>query len=158
MSEKGRLMAFWNSLLELVKRRVKPHRDTVRRLAHRAKWWQYGDWRPGLYAAIAGLSQVIAVPLTTKYLVPQLVPCHYEFDQSIIVIVSDSPALLAVLSSGIHCAWSWACTTTSPAGSLRYNPSLCFQTFPFPHQNPELCYEGLAGLYSIGSRYNESRI
>src|SRR5262249_34112513 len=52
-------------------------------------------------------------------------------DQNTIVIASDSRSLLAILTSALHNAWAWA-MTTSLGDTFRYNPSLCFQTYPFP--------------------------
>jgi hypothetical protein len=49
----------WPDLIEIVKRRVKPERDLVKRKALRERWWQYADKRPGLYRAIASLPRVM---------------------------------------------------------------------------------------------------
>lgn len=46
----------WPDLLEIVANKVKPDRDEANRPAHRDRWWQFGDWRPGLFASISSLN------------------------------------------------------------------------------------------------------
>ena len=137
--------------LEMVRDRVKPHRDKANRDAHRERWWQYGDWRPGLYRAISTRNRVLAIALTTKYLAPQFVLSNHESDQSVVVIADDSNEVFGCLSSNIHNVWAWSLTTTSLAGSFRYNTTLCLQTFPFP----DLAY--LNNYNSIFTSYDQVR-
>lgn len=42
--------------LAIVRERVKPVRDKVRRKAHRERWWQFAETRPGLVAATRSLA------------------------------------------------------------------------------------------------------
>ena len=51
----------WPQLLAIVEEKTKPERDRQKRKALRKRWWQYAEKRPGLYAAIFGLQQVLAV-------------------------------------------------------------------------------------------------
>src|SRR6266542_7089502 len=49
----------WPDPLDVVRRRVKPERDSQKRKAIRQRWWQYADKRPGLYHSIAALDWVL---------------------------------------------------------------------------------------------------
>ncbi len=46
----------------IVLEKVKPERDLNNRQTRREKWWQYGERAPSLYAAVAGLKQVLVIP------------------------------------------------------------------------------------------------
>ena len=134
--------------LSIVRERVKPYRDTVNRKAHRERWWQYGDRRPGLYAALAPMSHVITIGITSKYCAFALVSARQVFDQTTVVITSDSKAHFGLLSSSIHTMWA---NTYGAAmgGSPRYNPSRCYATFA--------CPDNERVLQDLGARYHETR-
>jgi hypothetical protein len=55
----GEVAEDWPDLIEIVRQRVKPQRDTQKRDALRDRWWQYAEKRPGLYTAIKPLSRVL---------------------------------------------------------------------------------------------------
>lgn len=119
--------------LGIVRERVKPYRDTVNRKAHREKWWQYGDRRPGLFAAVAKLQRTLVVGLTSKHLAFEFVPTSYVYDQTTVVVATESFLDFAVLSSSIHQQWALA-NGANLGGTPRYNPSRCFTTFPMPRE------------------------
>jgi len=94
-------------------------------------WWQY--WRPRreLYQAISGKNRIIVLALTSKYIAPTFVPPNMVYDQTLICIPSESSFLFGVLQSWLHVNWAIQFGGTMGL-TLRYNPSRCFQTFPFP--------------------------
>jgi hypothetical protein len=119
--------------LDIVKTRVKPHRDTVNRKAHREKWWQFGDRRPGLSAECSMRDEVIACAMTTVEFKFARVPADWVFDQTVVIIAAHNVACYAVLESGIHKHWAYEMGAGfGSGGAPRYNPSRCFETFPFP--------------------------
>jgi len=115
--------------LTIINERVKPYRDTVKRKAHRERWWRYGDHRPGLFKAISDLKRVLVVGITSKHMMFEFVPGTYVYDQTTAVIASDSYAMFGILCSSIHNNWALA-NGADLGGTPRYNPSSCFQTFP----------------------------
>jgi hypothetical protein len=118
--------------MSYVRDRVKPYRDTVKRKAHRERWWQYGDWRPGLYAALQGSTHSIVVGMTAKYFAFRLLPSDYVFDQTTVAFPSDSWSLFAILMATLHSS-VWAREYGAKMGkSPRYNPTRCLETFPLP--------------------------
>lgn len=121
------------SAFEIVERLVKPEREKVNRKAHRERWWIYGDKRPALYAAIAGMKRVVAIARVSKTVVPAFVPTGQVPSEQAVVFAHDDEGHLGVLSSAFH--WWWAVThasTLGGPGNIRYTPSDVFETFPQP--------------------------
>jgi hypothetical protein len=52
--------------LEIVRREVKPNRDDNRRQHYRKVWWQFGEPRRAMRAALAGLPRYVAAGATNK--------------------------------------------------------------------------------------------
>ena len=128
--------ADWPDLLGIVEERVKPERAALpptnnwnRDVARR--WWQFGAARRGLGAAIAGSGRVLLTPQTSNvqgmvFLSPQMIYGH-----TLIIFSSDSYAAFAFLQSRVHQIWS-AFLGPTMKDDLRYTPSDCFETLPFP--------------------------
>lgn len=121
----------WPDLMNIVEARVKPARSTVKRDAHRLRWWQYGDARPGLYRATADLGRILVCGQTSKYRSFTFLPNRMVYDQKLIVFPFTSYAAFTSLSSRIHEAWALFFGSTLEDRPV-YTPSDCFETFPFP--------------------------
>lgn len=116
---------------EWVKEKVKPQRMKVRRKAHKEKWWQYGDKRPGMRKAISKLKKYIAMPGHSKWFIPVIVPSDWlPYVNSSFAIASDDYYLLGILTSKLHRDWVYAQSSTIKADT-RYTNTTCFETFPF---------------------------
>jgi hypothetical protein len=133
--------------LSIVRERVKPYRSSVNRKAHRDRWWRYGDWRPGLYSKADKLESVFVVGLTSKHLSFAKVSSQIVFDQTTAVVTTDDMSMFAVLSSTIHQAWALE-YGANLGGTPRYNPSRCFEPFPF---TTSIC------LRDIGFEFDSAR-
>ena len=141
--------------LEIVEERVKPHRDAVNRKAHRERWWQFGDRRPGLVGACVDHEKVIACAMTTVDFKFAWVPSSWVFDQTVVVIVPDCTECYGVLESLIHKTWAYELGSGfGSGGAPRYNPSRCFETFPFPRTATK---EERALLAKVGDSYHKHR-
>jgi methylase of polypeptide subunit release factors len=117
--------------LSRVERLVKPERARHRRAAHRDRWWHYGDKRPALYAAIAGLNRVIVITSVSKTVMPVMLPTGIIYSHALFVFSYDDNAHFGLLSSGFH--YWWAVTHASTMRTdVRYTPTDCFETFPQP--------------------------
>ena len=119
------------TLMEIVRRKVKPYRNTVKRKAYRLKWWQYAERQPSLYGAISNLNRVIVCSQTSKYRVFTFLSSKYIFDQKLVVITFEEFAALAILHCRIHEIWALFFGSTMKDDPV-YTPTDCFQTFPFP--------------------------
>lgn len=149
LEEAGR----WPDLLNIVRERVKPDRDQVRREAHRKYWWHFGDKRPALYAAIAPLSRCLVTSIHSKHLVLARVSPRQVFSHALVVFPLDCFSAFAVLQSRVHEPWA-RLLSSSLEDRLRYSASDCFETFPFPQPDPRAV---IPPLEAIGERLYEAR-
>jgi hypothetical protein len=144
--------------------RVKPYRqsllNTKPKLAQ--KWWIYEANPKGLHDAIGRsqhfrggatrpvLERVLAIARVSSTNAFTFVPTNQVFDCALIIVASDDYGLFAVLQSSIHFVYAWQ-HGGKMKSDLRYSPTMCLATFPFPHSAT------LGELRSIGKSFNDSR-
>lgn len=131
LEEAGR----WPKLLSIVRQRVKPVRDGLRdhgvdRL-HKRRWWQFANTRPELRAAVASLPRCLVAPRVSKHLCFAFQPPGRVWSDQLCVFAIADYARFAVLQSRVHEPWARTHSSTFGEG-LRYTPSACVETFPFP--------------------------
>ncbi|MHC5541769.1 glycosyltransferase, partial [Singulisphaera rosea] len=141
----------WSELLEIVETKVKPYRDSVKRDAHRIRWWQYGERRPGLRKAIAGLERIMCVSRVGDKLSFAFLPGGMIYSEALVIFPTGSYAFFGLLQSRPHELWA-RFFGSSMKDDLRYTPSDCFETFPFPEG-----WETRGELEAIGRQYYEYR-
>jgi hypothetical protein len=122
---------------EKVVRDVKPGRMRNNRSVYREYWWQYGEKRPAMLAAIAGMGRVIVVARHSSYVMPVFVSSSQVLSDAVNVFASQDSAMLALLSSGAHFYWTVSRTSTLKT-HIRYTPSNVFETFPLPGLTQDL--------------------
>ncbi|GIJ26838.1 DNA modification methyltransferase [Micromonospora qiuiae] len=118
--------------LDLVRERVKPVRDTNNRALYRNRWWQFGEARPGMRTALAGLTRYIATGRVGKRLLltwcePWTCPSDLVY-----VFAFDDDYSMGVLSSFTHSAFAWSQSSTLKR-DIRYTPTSAFLPFPWPY-------------------------
>ncbi len=123
--------ADWPELLAIVEEKAKPERDRQNRTALRERWWHYAEKRPGLYSAIAGLERVLAISRHGQHAAWALLPAGMVYAESIIVFPFSDHAAFCILQSRLHEIWA-RFFASSLEDRLRYTPSDCLETFPFP--------------------------
>jgi N-6 DNA Methylase len=141
----------WPDLIEIVERLVKPQRDLDDRPARRERWWRFGDSQPGLYRAIADLPDVLVTTRHAPHLIFAKLNTGAVFAESLLVFALASLSSFAALQCRVHEVWA-RFFASSMKDDLRYTPSDCFSTFPFP--------ENLAGndeLEAAGHAYYDHR-
>lgn len=122
----------WPDLMQIVKDKVKPIRDVQKRDALREKWWQYAEKRPGLFKAIAKLDRVLVISAQAyTHFVLAFLPSNRVFSHALCVIAIESYSDFCTLQSRVKEIWARFFSGTAMDLS-RYNPSDCFETFPFP--------------------------
>jgi len=114
----------------------------------RERWWLYERWRPELYQSISGMQRALAISLVSKHMIAAWEPVAFVFSHALGVIASDEDRLFALVQSTPHEEWARHCGSTLET-RMRYTPSDCFETFPFPSRFSTLGW--------IGSRYDERR-
>jgi hypothetical protein len=117
--------------LEIVRARVKPDREHVRRKPHRERWWLFGEARVGMRVALDGLPRFAAATRHGKRLLFAWCEANWIASDATVVVAIDDDYHFGVLSSTAHTAWAWACSSTLK-GDLRYTPTTAFATFPWP--------------------------
>jgi hypothetical protein len=123
--------ADWPELLEIIERRVKPERAKIKREARRRRWWRFGDRQPGLSRAIRVLPYVLAISRVSPQFGIARLPARMVFADSTVIFAFPNLAPFAVLQSRIHEIWARFFSSTLE-DRLRYAPSDCFESFPFP--------------------------
>jgi hypothetical protein len=147
----GEVAEDWPDLIGIVERRVKPHRDKQSRDALRKRWWQYAEKRPGLYRTIAPLERVIGMSRVSSNLAFAQLPVGIVYSIEANVFAYSNCAPFAVLQSRVHEIWA-RFFSSSMKDDLRYAPSDCFETFPFPPG-----YEADPALEVAGQTYHDHR-
>ena len=135
----------WPDLISIIREKVKPERDLVKRKVHRERWWQFGDKRPALYQSIASIKCCLVTLFTTKHLIFARLATDQVFANTLWVFPFENFSPFAVLQSRIHEAWA-RLLSSSLEDRLRYTASDCFETFPFPQPNPSMEIDELETL------------
>ena len=147
----------WPDLLTIVEERVKPARLALTKRSksghgHRAAvWWQFLHHAKELYAAVHGLERVLVTPQTSNVQALIFLPTTMVFGQTLIVFPFTEYSAFALLQSRYHQVWS-AFLGPTMKDDLRYTPSDCFETFPFPE-----CWETHPDLEAAGKGYYDFR-
>jgi len=143
--------ANWPELLEVVRSKVKPYRDSVNRDAHRLRWWQYGEKRPALRQAIRELDRVLVCSMVSKHHCFRFVLSNVICSHNVCVFATNAYSDFAILQSRTHEIWS-SFFSSSLEDRQGYRPTDSFETFPFP-----MHFETLPSLESSGQSYYDFR-
>ncbi len=123
----GPVATDWPDLLRIVEARVKGTRASH----STAPWWQFERLRPELYAAIAGLERVLVNSQVSAKVQFTFLPADMVYAHTANVYPFQTPAAFCSLQSRPHEIWA-RFFASSLEDRLRYTPSDCFETFPFP--------------------------
>lgn len=130
----------WPALIAIVEERVKPERDkkTSNAIALRQKkyWWRFRSDTPLLREAVSQLSQCLAACRVGSHISFSFQEPNQVFADSTNCFALEDWQSFGVLQSRIHEVWA-RFLGSSMKDDLRYNPSDCFETFPFPHHHHE---------------------
>ncbi len=141
----------WPDLMKIVDERVKPERLAQKDAGARIYWWRFIRPRPELHAVIAGLDRVLVVSRVGQQAAFTFLSTGMVFAESLIVFPLSSYAAFCALQSRPHEIWT-RFFGSSMKDDLRYTPSDCFETFPFPKG-----WENNSGLKAAGKKYYELR-
>ena len=141
----------WPALMAILEAKVKPERARKSQDMARWPWWQFWRARKDLYARIRGLPRVLALARVSQHLALAFVDVDMIHSEQLVLIADASDATFAVLQSRVHEIWA-RFFSSSLGDGLRYAPSDCLDTFPFP---PD--WRADAGLAALGARYHQHR-
>jgi hypothetical protein len=142
--------ADWPELLSILEQKVKPLRDQDNRETYRRYWWRFAERRSSLYAAITGLDRVLVVARVSQTCALTFLPRNMIYSLDLIVFVLP-PQAFTVLQARAHELWV-RFFGSSIKDDLRYTPTDCFQTFPFPEY-----WESSSRIAKTGRMYFEFR-
>ena len=146
--------ADWPDLLYIVQQRVKPERQNLKASwgsRPGTLWWQHVQPGKELRAAISGLDRVLAISRVGSHVAFAFLPNGMVYADSTIVFPFDTYAAFCALQSRPHEVWA-RFFGSSMKDDLRYTPSDCFETFPFPSG-----WETHPALEAIGETYCDFR-
>jgi hypothetical protein len=142
----------WPALLSIVEQRVKPVRMSDNSEVSRRLWWHFIRGRRQLYQSIKSLKFILA---TNRGASPHLgiarLPGGMVYAKTLAIFPFDCFAPLATLQSRVHEIWA-RFFSSSMKDDLRYVPSDCFNTFPFPRN-----FKTDLDLESTGRAYHDYR-
>jgi hypothetical protein len=142
----------WPELLEIVERKVRPDRATKAPDVAAWPWWQFWRVRAELYSQIKELSEVIVINCgACPHMAFASVPSRTIFAQTLAVFTLQRKESFCILQCRVHEVWARR-ESSSMKDDLRYTPSDCFETFPFPEN-----FETDPSLESSGRAYYEFR-
>jgi len=128
----------WPNLMNTLEKKVKSERTRLNpagkftlREPLPQKWWIHAEKRPALYAAIAGCEKVLVIPRVSQYMGFAQIPAGQVYSEQLIVFSPGTPYDYPLIQSRLHEAWIQA-LSSSLEERLRYTPSDCFETYPFP--------------------------
>ena len=147
--------ADWPELLAIIEERVKPERARLTRNVigrkRAAFWWQYGSLAKDLYSSTAGLERVLAISRYGQNVAFTFLSAESVHSDSVIVFPFDTHSAFCALQSRPHELWT-RFFGSSMKDDLRYTPSDCFETFPFPER-----WETHPALEAAGKAYYDFR-
>jgi len=150
----------WPDLMAILEERVKPERskltgnaDAKRRRERWWLWWLWGRYTPALFRAIQirTLERVLVNSQVSSHLAFAFLPGTCIYSHTLNVFPSSSYRLFCVLQSRVHEIWS-RFFGSSLEDRMRYTPSDCFETFPFPEN-----FQTDERLEVVGKDYYEVR-
>ncbi len=141
----------WPELMAIVEAKVKPERMKNNREVRRKYWWRFGETTPALNAAIAPLARVLAISSVGQHAAFAFLNSKMVFSHALIVFPLSTYAAFCALQARPHELWA-RFFGSSLEDRLRYTPSDCFETFPFPEG-----WETDPALEAAGREYYEFR-
>jgi hypothetical protein len=145
----------FKDLIEIVEHKVLPERlktkDTPDGRVLKENWWLFFRPKRELYEAISNQDRTLAIAETSPHMSFVMVSSGMIFSHALKIVTFSTYAPFAVLQSRIHEIWA-RFFSSSMKDDLRYTPSDCFRTFPFPEG-----FETDATLEGVGEAYHAFR-
>jgi hypothetical protein len=141
----------WPDLMQIVEEKVKPQRIKDKRDTRRKYWWRFGEPTPALFDTIRGMERVLICSRHQPYWSVTFTKNGSVFSEALVVFALEESAALGLLQSSVHEVWA-RFFASSIKDDLRYTPSDCFETFPFPAN-----FESNERFEAVGKEYYEFR-
>jgi hypothetical protein len=140
----------WPDLFRIVEEKVKPERDKLRdspsSQSRQRLWWQFSRPTTILYKSVRCLNRALVCSRHQPHWAVTFVPSKVVFSDALVVFAFQEYSHFSLLQSRGHETWL-RFFGSSMKDDLRYTPTDCFETFPFPPEweaNPALEESGRA--------------
>ncbi|MCB9932172.1 MAG: class I SAM-dependent DNA methyltransferase [Planctomycetes bacterium] len=126
--------ALYERPYELVRQRVKPARDRVKRKRYREFWWLHAEPCEAMRRAIRPLSRFVVTPTIAKHRLFAWLEHPTLPDHQLVVFAREDDYFFGVVHSVVHERWALRLGTQlrEKESGARYTPTTSFETFPFP--------------------------
>jgi hypothetical protein len=141
----------WPELYAIIEQKVKPVRLHDNRESYRRLWWQFAEKRSELMDLLTRQSHVLMHPFTSSNVAFARLPATTIIAGPHNIILDATDQCFSVLQCRLHEFWA-RFFASSMKDDLRYTPSDCFETFPFPTE-----FESNPTLEKAGQDYYEFR-
>ncbi|HEY2510255.1 MAG TPA: type IIL restriction-modification enzyme MmeI, partial [Polyangiaceae bacterium] len=146
----------WPDLFAIIEAKVKPARASVQQRDRREEWWRHATRSPVLRAFLYDKGRALAISQVTAHLAFSFIDAGVVVSHTTVAVLIESFSGFAVLQSRVHETWA-RLLSSSMRTDLRYTPSDCFETFPFPRSDLRAVIPSLEsmgdGLYSARARF-----
>lgn len=123
----------------IVKERVKPARDGVKRKRYRELWWLHAEPCAEMRNRLEPFERFLVTTTVSKHrifvwMLPATLPDH-----QLVAFARSDDYFFGVLHSRSHEVWarSQGTQVRERESGFRYTPTTCFETFPLPLSTPE---------------------
>lgn len=124
----------YTSLWAIVRDRVYPERilkDATKYPRMVNEWWKHWNNRQELYIKISPLNRVLVRSRVSELHMLAFVPKRILFSDATVIFAFEDNYHFALLQSSLHDVWLRK-QASSLRTDIRYTPTDCFATFPFP--------------------------
>jgi hypothetical protein len=130
--------ALYESPFQHLIEHVKPIREKNNRKTRAEHWWLLGETIPAFRMAVSRHHRYLGTARVAKYRVFVWLDTVILPDSKVIAIALSDDMSFGVLQSRTHEVWTLAsCGWHGVGNDATYNPTLCFETFPFPECTQE---------------------
>ncbi len=145
----------WPMLETIVRKNVKPERDALgnnpNNIPLKRRWWAYHAERRAFYAKINDIGTILVNSQVSPHLAFATQPAGKIWGNTLNLFLLAGFASFAALRSRPHEVWA-RFFASSMKDDLRYTPTDCFETFPFPEG-----FERSSTLETVGQAYHDHR-
>lgn len=159
----------YEDLYRIVKEKVYPERKN-KPGSYSRQWWLFGRRNQAGNKAIANCDRVLVIARVGQHGLFTFLQNNMVFSEQLVVFADERSSFFCIMQSRIHEIWA-RFFSSSMKDDLRYTPSDCFETFPFPkglfdeqslantnsNQSPSTIHSSLSTLETIGKEYYEYR-
>lgn len=140
----------YSGLYKIVKEKVFPERKN-KPGSYSRQWWLFGRRNQEGNKAIAPLNRVLVISRVGQHGSFAFLPNNIVFSEGLVVFAEECNSFFCIMQCRVNEIWA-RFFSSSMKDDLRYAPSDCFETFPFPEN-----WETNAALEAVGKTYYEYR-